>query len=87
MDRRADNVSLDLLSRVLVDVQMDSSRIMDDLFTTYQRSLMDMLFMGDTINRTKVMLLPALPDALDLPDCFFFFLTCLTADAVNRTQG
>ena len=53
MDRRADNVSLDLLSRVLVDVQMDSSRIMDDLFTTYQRSLMDMLFMGDTINRSK----------------------------------
>ena len=54
MDRRADNISLDLLSRVLVDIQMDSSRIMDDLVTSYQRSLMDMLFMGDTINRTKV---------------------------------
>ena len=53
MDRRADNISLDLLSRVLVDIQMDSSRIMDDLVTSYQRSLMDMLFMGDTINRTK----------------------------------
>eukprot|EP00961_Rhodomonas_salina_P239558 3236289-Rhodomonas_salina.1 len=33
MDRTADNVSLDLLSRVLVDVQLDSSRIMDDLLT------------------------------------------------------
>jgi len=53
MDRRADNISLDMLSRVLVDVQMDSSRIMDDLFTSFQRSLMDMLFMGDTINRCK----------------------------------
>jgi hypothetical protein len=32
---------------------MDGSRIMDDLFTTYQRALMDMLFMGDTSNRVK----------------------------------
>ena len=53
MDRRADNVSLDFLSRVLVDIQIDSNRIMDDLFTSYQRSLMDMLFMGDTSNRSK----------------------------------
>jgi hypothetical protein len=53
MDRRTDNISLDLLSRVLVDVQIDSNRIMDDLFTSYQRSLMDMLFMGDTSNRIK----------------------------------
>ncbi|EKX33180.1 hypothetical protein GUITHDRAFT_148120 [Guillardia theta CCMP2712] len=52
-DRRADDVSLDLLSRVLVDIQMDSSRILHDLLAGYQRGLLDMLFMGDAANRNK----------------------------------
>lgn len=35
MERRADNISLDALARVLVDVQLDSSKILDDLLSWY----------------------------------------------------
>lgn len=53
MDRLADHISLDHLSRLLVDVHQDSSKIMDDLLSNYQRSLLDMIFMGDVGNRGK----------------------------------
>ena len=53
MDRKEDDVSLDMLSRLLVDVHMDSSKIMNDLLSKYQKSLMDMVFMGDTAHRAK----------------------------------
>lgn len=36
-DRKSDHVSLDHLSRLLVDVHMDSTKIMDDLLSQYQR--------------------------------------------------
>lgn len=52
-DRGADDVSLDHLSRLLVDVHQDSSKIMNDLLSQYQRSLLDMIFMGDTEMRNK----------------------------------
>eukprot|EP00960_Hanusia_phi_P028456 747419-Hanusia_phi.AAC.7 len=69
MDRAASNVSIDLLARILVDIQLDSSKIMDDLLSGYQRSLMDMMFIGDSANRNKVnvivadMIHPKLPAA------------------------
>mgnify|MGYP004413778995 CR=1 FL=1 len=50
-DRLADNVSIDMLCRVLVDLQLDSSRIADDLLSWYQRNLLDMMFLGDAANR------------------------------------
>ena len=53
MDRMANNVSIDLLARVLVDVQLDSSKILDDLLSGYQRGLLDMIFLGDASNRNK----------------------------------
>merc|ERR1719478_916660 len=39
-DRLADNISIDMLCRVLVDLQLDSSRIADDLLSWYQRNLL-----------------------------------------------
>lgn len=53
MDRTAESISLDLLSRMLVDVHQDSSLIMDDLLSSYQRAMLDVIFMGDTKNRGK----------------------------------
>lgn len=53
LDRGSDDVSLDHLSRLLVDVHQDSSQIMNDLLSQYQRSLLDMIFMGDIQQRNK----------------------------------
>ena len=53
LDRQHDDISLDHLSRLLVDVHQDSSQIMNDLLSQYQRSLLDMIFMGDTDMRNK----------------------------------
>jgi len=53
MHRKDEDISLDLLSRLLVDVHQDSSEIMNDLLSKYQKSLMDMVFMGDTDHRAK----------------------------------
>ena len=33
MNRLSNNISVDLLARLLVDVTLDSSKILDDLFT------------------------------------------------------
>lgn len=40
MDRIKDNISLDHLSRLLVDVQQDSSCIVDSIISGYQRDLL-----------------------------------------------
>jgi len=57
----------------LMHTQMDSSRIMDDLFTSFQRSLMDMLFMGDTINRS-----------LCVAVCCSVFAVCCSGYALHK---
>jgi WD repeat-containing protein 35 len=59
MDRIKDNISLDHLSRLLVDVQQDSSAIVDAIISQYQRELMQLVFLGDAENRNKVNLLIA----------------------------
>ena len=51
--RQKDDISIDELSRLLVDVHQDSSEIMDDLLTPYQRILIDMVYSGDAPNRPK----------------------------------
>jgi hypothetical protein len=51
MERKADDISLDMLSRLLVDVQKDSSQIINDLLSAYQRSLLEMIYSGDQMNR------------------------------------
>ena len=53
LDRQSDDISIDHLSRVLVDVHQDSSAIMNDLLSQYQRSLLDMIFLGDAEMRNK----------------------------------
>lgn len=53
MERKKDSISLDHLSRLLVDVHQDSSQIMNDLLSHYQRDLLDMIFMGDKDQRGK----------------------------------
>jgi WD repeat-containing protein 35 len=51
LDRNADDISLDHLARVLVDVQQDSSKIMNDIISEAQRNLMNLVFMGDEMSR------------------------------------
>ena len=59
MDRIKDNISLDHLARILVDVQQDSSRIVDSVVSQYQRDLLNLIFIGDAPNRNKVNLIIA----------------------------
>lgn len=59
MDRIKDNISLDHLSRLLVDVQSDSSAIVDAIISQYQRELMQLVFLGDAESRNKVNLIIA----------------------------
>lgn len=59
MDRIKDNISLDHLSRLLVDVQQDSSAIVDAIISQYQRELLQLVFLGDAENRNKVNLIIA----------------------------
>jgi hypothetical protein len=59
LDRIKDNISLDHLSRLLVDVQQDSSSIVDAIVSQYQRDLLNLVFLGDAENRNKVNLVIA----------------------------
>ncbi len=59
MDRIKDNISLDTLSRLLVDVSIDSSTIIDSVLSAYQRKLMALVFDGDAPNRDKTNLIIA----------------------------
>jgi hypothetical protein len=59
LERIKDNISLDHLSRLLVDVQQDSSAIVDAIISQYQRELMNLVFIGDAENRNKVNLIIA----------------------------
>jgi hypothetical protein len=53
MDDDAACLKVDDLARVLVDVHQDSSEIMNDILSNFQRKLLDMMFMGDMANRGK----------------------------------
>ena len=53
MDRVRINLSLDLLSRLMVDVNQDTSAVVANLFSSHQRALLDLTFMGDVENRDK----------------------------------
>ena len=59
MDRIKDNISLDHLSRLLVDVQQDSSKIVDSVLSAYQRSLLELIFMNEAAHRDKINLIIA----------------------------
>ncbi|CAM9159563.1 unnamed protein product [Pylaiella littoralis] len=59
MDRIRDNISLDHMARLLVDVQQDSSGIVDSIISQHQRELLNLIFLGDAPNRNKVNLIMA----------------------------
>jgi len=59
MDRIKDNISVDHLSRLLVDVQQDSSKIIDSCMSAYQRRILNLIYMNDRKNRGKVNLIIA----------------------------
>jgi WD repeat-containing protein 35 len=58
-DRIRDGISLDQLSRVLVDVQSDSSVVVDTIITKHQLDLEKLIFRDDEENRAKVKLIVA----------------------------
>ncbi|KAJ8550446.1 hypothetical protein ON010_g10623 [Phytophthora cinnamomi] len=59
MDRIKDNISLDHLSRLLVDVHMDSSKIVDSVLSAYQRALLGLIFSNQAASRNKINLIIA----------------------------
>jgi len=59
VDRIRDGISLDHLARLLVDVQIDSSQIVDSIVSKYQRDVLNLLFTGDAANRNKVKIIIA----------------------------
>jgi len=59
MDKIKDHISLDHLSRILVDVQQDSSQIVDSVISQRQRDLLNLIFCGDISNRNKINLIIA----------------------------
>lgn len=59
MDRIKDKISLDHLSRILVDVQQDSTKIVDSVISQRQRELLNLIFYGDAANRNKINLIVA----------------------------
>lgn len=59
MDRIKDHISLDHLSRLLVDVHMDSSKIVDSVLSAYQRSLLALIFLNEAASRNKINLIIA----------------------------
>jgi hypothetical protein len=59
MANAPEHLSLDLLSRVMADLQQDSSTLIDSLVAEHQRSLLDITYYGDRANRDKFTLLVA----------------------------
>jgi len=59
MDRIKDNISLDHLARLLVDIHVDSSCIIDSVISDHQRNLMELIFNNYAKYRDKVNLIVA----------------------------
>jgi len=53
LDRLADDVSMDLMCRMLVDLEQDSSQILDDLLSPTQRAVLDIVYRSNPADRTK----------------------------------
>jgi len=53
MTKILNDISFDFLSRVLADIQIDSSTLTEGLMTVYQRNIMSTVYDGDAINRQK----------------------------------
>jgi len=53
LDRLADDVSMDLTCRMLVDLEQDTSQILDDLLSPTQRFILDLVYRNNPSDRTK----------------------------------
>lgn len=62
-------IPMDLLSRLLVDIHQDSSKVIQDLMSRYQLSVLDMLFMDKASQRNKYNLILARGISPKLPAC------------------
>jgi len=56
---KRDKFSLDNISRVMADLFSDSSRLMNNLLTTYQRRLLELVYFGEPLSRNKFFMLTA----------------------------
>lgn len=54
---KRDKHSLDNISRVIADLVADSSEVMQNLLTTYQRRLLDLVYFNEPMNRNKFIIL------------------------------
>ena len=52
-DRLADAINIDLLARLLVHIQLDTSVLSNDMMSAFQRSIMERSFRGEILNRFK----------------------------------
>nr|CCA28064.1 conserved unknown protein putative [Albugo laibachii Nc14] len=59
MNHVRDHISLDHLSRLLVDVHMDSSTILQSILSDHQRGLMQFIYSDDSLSRNKMNLIIA----------------------------
>ena len=59
MDRVKDELPIDLLARLMVDVQLDSSTLLDSLISTYQRTVLDVVYRGYPAQRPKYVVILA----------------------------
>ena len=52
-EQESDGISVDNISRILVDVWEDSSKMMSTLISPYQQGLLDLVFLGHATTRDK----------------------------------
>ncbi|MHA1186447.1 MAG: hypothetical protein ACTSSK_06165 [Candidatus Heimdallarchaeota archaeon] len=66
-------VSLDVLTRIIADLTVDTSLMLDSLITEYQRNLIDLVFLNESGQRPKSILILAddINRKPDNPDDFF----------------
>lgn len=76
MDRIKDNISLDHMARLLVDVQQDSSGIVDSIISQHQRELLNLIFLGDAPNRNKVSFFSFYPPKCLVSRHFSYLVVC-----------
>ena len=53
MTKILNDISFDWLSRVIADIQIDSSTLTEGLMTVYQRNILSTVYDGDILNRQK----------------------------------
>eukprot|EP00854_Cymbomonas_tetramitiformis_P004599 gene4599-5632_t len=58
-DRIKERLSLDLLSRLLIDVQKDTSKLLHNLLSSHQRAMLELTYLNESITRDKFIVLLA----------------------------